>query len=167
MPHNSFVQYEHVVPLLAPADIAGTATATNYVNLKLCHEATLFVFFGGITTASSDQTAGPVVTVQAATSAASSASEVNVEFEYRLSSAVATDTWGDIASASAGVDLGVTGDNKLLAIKIDPDKVQGLLADATYVRAVITPGTGGATCLVAAWAELQSRYKRSSMDTAS
>lgn len=167
MPHNSFVEYEHVVPLLAPVDIAGTATATNYVNLKLCHEATLYVFFGGITTASADQTAGPVITVEAATSAASSSDEVNVEFEYRLSSAVQTDTWGAIASASAGVDLTVTGDNKLLAIKIDPSKVQGLLADACYVRAVITPGTGGATCLVAAWAELHSRYKRTDMDSAS
>jgi len=162
---NSFVEYENVAPLLAPVDIAGTATATRYIDLNLSHEATIFVFFGGITTASADQTAGPTVTIQAATAAASAANEVNVEFQYRLSATVGTNTWGAVTSASAGVDLTVTGDGMMLAIHIDPAKVQSLLTDARFVRAVITPGTGGATCLVAVWAVMNSRYKMTVMDT--
>jgi len=162
---NSYVGYENVVPLLVPQDIAGTATPSDYLDLKLCHEATIFVYFGGITTASADQTAGPVVTIEAATGAASASNEVNVEFQYRLSDATGTNHWAEIASASAGVDLTVTGDGKMLAIHIDPSIVQGLLTDARYVRAVITPGTGGATCVVAVWAELHSRIKRSDWDS--
>jgi hypothetical protein len=160
---NSFVEYENVVPLLVPQDIAGTATPSDYLDLAGCHEATIFVYFGGITTASADQTAGPVVTIEAATGAASASNEVNVEFEYRISAATGTNTWVSKASASAGVDLTVTGDGKMLAIHIDPAKVQALLTDARYVRAVITPGTGGATCLVAVWAVMHSRYKMTTM----
>lgn len=161
---NSFVEYENVVPLLVPQDIAGTATASRYIDLNLSHEATIFVFFGGITTTSADQTAGPTVTIEAATAAASAANEVNVEFQYRLSATIGTNTWAAPTSASAGVDLTVTGDGKMLAIHIDPAKVQALLTDARFVRAVITPGTGGATCLVAAWAVMHSRYKMTVMD---
>jgi hypothetical protein len=164
---NQFVDYENVVGLLAPVDIAGTATSSAYVDLKLAHEATLFVFFGNITTASADQTAGPVVTVEAATAAASAANEVNVEFNYRLSSAVNTNAWGSITAASAGVDLTVTGDNKMLAIEIDPSYVAGLLTGARYVRVTITPGAGGAICLCAVWAVLHSRYKQASISSAS
>ena len=121
MSGNAFVMYENITPLLAPQDIAGTATATQYVDLKTAHDAVVFVHFGGITTASADQTAGPVVTIEAATAAASAANEVNYEFRYRLSGA-GTGVWSAIATATAGVDLTVTGDNKMLAIYIDRAK---------------------------------------------
>lgn len=160
---NRFVEYENVVPLLAPVDIAGTATATPYVDLKTAHDLTLFVYIGNITTASADQTAGPVVTIECATGAASASNETNYEFQYRLSSATGTNTWGAISSASAGVDITVTGDGKMLAIHVDPSGVQTALADARYIRAVITPGTGGAICLVAAWAVLSPRYAQTTM----
>lgn len=163
---NQFVQYDNVFPLLAPVDIAGTATATPYVDLKTAHDATLFVYVGGITTASADQTAGPTITIECATGGASASNEVNYEFQYRLSAATGTNTWGAVSSATAGVDLTVTGDGKMLAINIDPAAVQTALEDARYVRAVITPGTGGATCLVAAWIEIRSRYKMTTMVSA-
>ena len=95
-----FVEYQNVVMLLAPQDIAGTATASYYLDLKTAQDCTLFVQFGGITTASADQTAGPVVTVEAATAAASAANEVNVEFNYRLSGAIQSNTWAVIATPS-------------------------------------------------------------------
>jgi 2-phospho-L-lactate guanylyltransferase (CobY/MobA/RfbA family) len=163
---NAFVEYDNVFPLLAPLDIAGTATATPYVDLKTAHDATIFVYVGAITTASADQTAGPVITIEAALTGASASTEVNYEFKYRLSAAIGTNTWAAISTASAGVDLTVTGDGKMLAIHIDPAAVQEALANARFVRAVITPGTGGATCLVAAWAVIRPRYKMTTMVSA-
>lgn len=155
-----FVEYENVVMLLAPQDIAGTATGSAYLDLKTAQDCTLFVMVGNITTASSDQTAGPVITVQAATSGASSASEVSLDIRYRLSGALNANTWGAITTATAGVDLTVTGDNKILAIDIDPAEVQSALTDGRYVRAVITPGTGGAATLCAVWASFTPRFKQ-------
>jgi hypothetical protein len=163
---NTFVAYENVFPMLAPVDIAGTAQATPYMDLKAAQDVMLYVYVGGITTASADQTAGPVITIEAATGGASASNEVNVEFDYRLSAATGTNTWAAIASASAGLDLTVTGDGKMVAIHIDPSKVAEALADARFVRAVITPGTGGATCLVSAWAAITPRYRMTTMVSA-
>lgn len=163
---HSFVMYDNVVPLLAPVDIAGTATATPYMDLKTANDAMIYVYIGNITTASADQTAGPVVTIEAATGAASASNEVNYEFQYRLSAATGTGTWGAVSSATAGVDLTVTGDGKMLAIRIDPAAVQAALTDARYVRVVITPGTGGAITLAAVWGVIDARYKMTSMVSA-
>ena len=165
MSGNAFVMYENITPMLAPQDIAGTATASQYIDLKTAHDAVIFVHVGAITTASADQTAGPVVTIEAATSAASSATETNYEFRYRLSEA-GTGVWGAVTAASAGVDLTVTGDNKILAIYIDPAEVQTALTDGRFVRAVITPGTGGASCLVAVTAAINPRYHQTAMVSA-
>jgi hypothetical protein len=86
--------------LLAPQDIAATATGSAYLDLKTAQDCTIFVAVGNLTTASADQTAGPVVTIQAATSGASSAAEVNYEFRYRLSGALNSNTWAAIATAT-------------------------------------------------------------------
>lgn len=163
---NALVSYENVMMLMAPKDIAGTATASAYVSLKNVNDAMLYVMVGAITTASADQTAGPVITVEAATSGASSATEKNVEFTYRLSGALNANTWADPASATAGVDLTVTGDNAILAIQINPDAINALGDGYNYVRAVVTPGTGGASCLVCAWAELDTKYKQTTYASA-
>jgi hypothetical protein len=160
---NSYVEYENVVPLLAPVDIAGTATATPYMDLKSAHEATIFVYVGNITTTSADQTAGPVITIECVTAAASASNEANYEFIYRLSDATGANVWNSIGSATAGLDLTVSGDGKMVAIHIDPALVQAALTDARFVRAVITPGTGGAVCLVGAWAVINPRYKQTTM----
>jgi len=82
---NNLVSYDNVVMLLAPQDIAGTATASTYLDLKTANDCMIYVMVGGITTASADQTAGPVITIQASTAAASNATETNYEFLYRLS----------------------------------------------------------------------------------
>ena len=166
MSGNNLVYYENVMMLMAPQDIAGTAASSAYVSLHNCNDAMLYVMVGGITTASSDQTAGPVITVEAATSGASSSAELNYEFTYRLSGAINSNTWTAPASASAGVDLTVTGDNKILAIKIDPGAIAALGDGYDYVRVTVTPGTGGATCLVAAWAVLDVKYKQTTFASA-
>jgi len=162
---NNLVSYDNVVMLMAPQDIAGTATASTYLDLKTANDCMIYVMVGGIT-ASADQTAGPVITIQASTAAASNATETNYEFLYRLSGAVESNTWTAPASATAGVDLTVTGDDKILAIKVDPAGVAALGADFRYVRVVVTPGTGGATCLVSVMAAIDTRYKQTTFVSA-
>lgn len=162
---NNLVSYDNVVMLMAPQDIAGNATASTYLDLKTANDCMIYVMVGGIT-ATADQTTGPVVTIQASTAAASNATETNYEFLYRLSGAVQSNTWTAPASATAGVDLTVTGDDKILAIKVDPAGVAALGADFRYVRVVVTPGTGGATCLVSVMAAIDTRYKQTTFVSA-
>lgn len=162
---NNLVSYDNVVMLLAPQDIAATATASTYLDLKTANDCMIYVMVGGIT-ATADQTTGPVVTIQASTAAASNATETNYEFLYRLSGAVQSNTWTAPASATAGVDLTVTGDNKILAIKVDPAGVAALGADFRYVRVVVTPDTSGETCLVSVMAAIDTRYKQTTFVSA-
>jgi len=162
---NNLVSYDNVVMLMAPQDIAGTATASTYLDLKTANDCMIYVMVGGIT-ATADQTTGPVVTIQASTAAASNDTETNYEFLYRLSGAVQSNTWTAPASATTGVDLTVTGDNKILAIKVDPAGVAALGADFRYVRVVVTPDTSGATCLVSVMAAIDTRYKQTTFVSA-
>ena len=162
---NNLVSYDNVVMLLAPQDIAGNATASTYLDLKTANDCMIYVMVGGIT-ATADQTTGPVVTIQASTAAASNATETNYEFLYRLSGAVQSNTWTAPASATAGVDLTVDGDDKILAIKVDPAGVAALGADFRYVRVVVTPDTSGATCLVSVMAAIDTRYKQTTFVSA-
>lgn len=155
---NSLVEYQNIVPLLTPADITSSATATPYVALKNAHRLALVAFFGNIAAASADQAV--TVTVEAATSAASSATEAKVAFTYRLSGAVGANTWGTptAAVAASGVSVGTTDDNKMLWIELDPAAVQTTLADASHVRLVITPDAGGSATVVGAFAVIDPRY---------
>ncbi|MCV6900771.1 hypothetical protein OE165_27445, partial [Escherichia coli] len=81
-----------------------------------------------------------------------------IPFKYRLSGAVGSNTWGAITDAtSSGMSVATTDDNKMLAIEI-PGGLDSLLADATHVRAVITPNAGGTATLTNAFAVLEPRY---------
>lgn len=155
MKDNRFVTCENFVPLVAPQDIAANATATPFVSLKNALHGALYISFGSITAASADQSI--TVTLEAATAAASG-SEVAIPFKYRLSGAVGSNTWGAITDAtSSGMSVATTDDNKMLAIEI-PGGLDSLLADATHVRAVITPNAGGTATLTNAFAVLEPRY---------
>lgn len=127
-----------ILPLLAPADIAATATASQYLDLdNATGLVELAIPFGNI--ASTDSTGEVVVTVEASTAGTSNATESAIAFKYRLSAAVATDTMGAIASATAtGVAVNNDGDNKMLLIYVDPSTLAAL-GDYKFIRAVITP----------------------------
>lgn len=158
---SRFVQDENVVYLLAPQDTAATGLPTPFLALKTIVDGTLYVAFGNIAAASADQAV--TVTLEAATVGASG-SEAAVAFDYRLSSAVGTNTWGAKASATtSGVSIGTTDDGKILAINIDPAAIQAAKADATHIRAVITPDAGASATLVTAWASFTPSYKQNSM----
>ena len=163
---NNLVGYENVMMLMAPQDIAGTATASAYVDLKTANEAMIWVVVGNITTASADQLTGPVVTIQASTAASSNATESNYEFTYRLSGTLNANTWATEATATAGLDLTVTGDNKIIGIRVDPSAIAAIGADFRYVRAVITPGTGGAATRPCVLAALDVKYKQATFTSA-
>ena len=127
--------------LLAPQDIAATATASAYVNVK--HAAGLIEFqcpFGAIT--STDSTGGAIVTIEASTAGSSNATETAIAFKYRVSAAVATDSMGAITAATAtGVDMVSTADNVTLFAYVDPAALAALGADFNWLRVVISPTT--------------------------
>lgn len=157
MKDAQYVFGENVLPLKAPVDSAGTAYATAYVPMKNYLHATFFAYFGVISAASADQSI--VITMEAATSAASSATEVAIAFKYRLSGATGANTWGAVTSATAsGASITTTDDGKMIAIEIDPAALDGALADASHVRMVVGIDAGGTVTLNAIWAVLEPRY---------
>ena len=156
---NSYVMYDNIVPLLSPQDTAATALATPYVAMAQAHELAFYIHFGSITSTSADQYC--TVTIEATTSAASASTEVTIPFTYRKSGAVGANTWGAATTATtAGVTmLTASEDDMMLYIHIDPGAVLAEQADATHVRAVITP-LEGVISLMSAFAVLDSRYKQ-------
>jgi hypothetical protein len=159
---------EKIVPLKAPIDSAGTAYATPYVDLKNALHATFFWYAGVVTATSADQNV--IITLEAATSAASSATEVQIPFKYRLSGATGTDSWGAITSVAAatGASLDTTSvDGKMLLIDLDMAQLDALLTDARFVRMVVGIDAGGTVTLNAAWCVLDPRYPQLTMATAS
>lgn len=152
---NNFVQYDNIIPLLAPADIASTITASAYMSLKTAHRAAFLLIFGAVTSASADT---EVVTVEAAT--AEGGAEAAIAFNYRLSGALGANTWGAITAATtSGVAIDpASDDNKLLWIEIDP---QALAANGyTVVRVRLTDTDDMGACLVAVLGIIDPRYKQ-------
>jgi hypothetical protein len=161
---NPYVQYENVIPLIAPVDTAATAISTPYVDLKTAHEASFLVQFGVITTGTADSNV--TVTVEAATVQAGTGAAA-IGFSYRLSDAVGANAWGAItACAATGLAIGSTDDGKALEIEIDPAAVQAAKADARWVRVTITPTADHTVTLLSALVAINPRYKQSSMVSA-
>jgi hypothetical protein len=154
---NPFIGYDNIVPVLAPVDLAGTATTTAYVDLRNAQRAAFLVAFGAITSATLLD--AEVVTVQAAT--AEGGTEAAIAFRYRLSGAVGANTWGAITTAdTTGVSFAASvDDSKWLWIEIDPDDLAA--SDYRYVRLVLTDTPDMTACLVCVMAFLDVRYKQS------
>ena len=161
---NNGIRYAEgmkILPILKPQDIAATATASSYVHLDHSHWATFLVQFGNMT---SDSTDTATITVESSTAATSNATETAIAFNYRLASAIDTDSMGAItAAAAAGVAHPATGDNKLYVIDVDPAVVNADDATAAWVRVVITPNAQMAICLVNVIAVLEDRFPGNSI----
>lgn len=150
---------ENIVPLKAPVDSAGTAYATNYVNLTNAEHLTFYAFFGNIAAASADQSV--VVTLEASTAAASNATEVSIGGKYRKSGAVGANTWGAVTTFGAtGIEVTTTDDGFLFAIDIDPAAIEAAHGqrDAKFVRLVMGIDAGGTATLNAVWAVVEPMY---------
>lgn len=128
-----------VLNLLAPQDIVATATASAYINVQDAAGTIQFdVPFGAI--ASTDSTGEVALTVEASTAGSSNATESAIAFKYRLSAAVATDSMGALASATAtGVAVAEDDDNKIMHLFVEPSQLAAVGADYKYLRVVITP----------------------------
>lgn len=152
---------QNIIPLIPPSDIVATATASPFVDLRTANGVMFDVFFGSITTGTADSNI--TVTVEASTAAASGSEEA-VAFKYRLSGAVGSNTLGALTNATAsGVTIASTDDNKLLEVYINPDTLPSALADARFVRVVITPTADHTATNLSVTGRLDVRYSRASM----
>ena len=156
-------QINKIMPVLAPVDTTTTAANTIPVDLSNAHRCTFGIMFGAIT--SSSTTAAPTVTVLAATGAATTGATA-IAFNYRLSAAVGTDTWGAITAATtAGKALTLTSDNMMLLIDVNPvDVFNGVGApDGRYVYVHIASEAHVTSLVIAGFAEIEPRYAQTSM----
>jgi len=147
-----------VLPILAPvAD--STSVATSYVDLDTAQWATFLVQFGAMT---SDSTDTVTITVECSTESGSNATEIEVPFKYRLSSAVDTDSMGAITSATAasGAEFDAEDDNKVAIIDVDPASLPSLddYTDHRFLRLVLTKSASLATNIIDVIAVLEPRY---------
>ena len=153
---NPFVMYDNIVPVLAPVDIATTATTTPYTDLRNAQKMGFLVMFGAVT--SDTATDREIITLQAAT--AEGGTEAAIAFRYRTAGAVGANTWGAVTTAStAGLSINpAADDNKTVWIEVDPDELAS--NDYRYVRMVLTDSADMTACLVSVAAILEARYKQ-------
>lgn len=151
----NFAEEVQSIGLLAPVDIAATATGSAYVNMKQIGSGQLEfdVFFGVVS--SSDSSGEVTVTVESSTGGITTDTNTAIAFNYRLSAAVGTDTLGAITAATAsGVSTAVADlDNKRLLIYVDPAVVQD-----HSCRVNITPGGDSTVTLASVTARFIPRY---------
>ena len=143
------------VGLLAPIQITATATSSAYVEMAKIGQGWLeFDAFFGIVT-STDSTGEVCVTVESSTSGASTDTNTQVAFRYRLSGAVGTDTLGAITTADATGYMtgGSVFDGMRLLVYVDPAVVQDKAC-----RLTLTPSTDFTVCNVSVTGRFIPRY---------
>ena len=153
-----------VLPLLAPQDIAATATGSSYIDLNQCVGLVEFeVNFGALT--ATDSTDGVVITIEGSTAGASSDTNTAIAFQYALSSAVNTDSMGAITAATAaGVTLtSGSNDNMTLLCYVDPAVLTAGVTDGRWARVYLTPTSDQTVSLVSVVARYTPRYAQASI----
>ena len=163
MTKQAHVETLKILPLLAHADIAATATPSQYIDTDQCVGLVEFeVNFGAIT--STDSTGQAVVTVTSSTSNTSTDAGTAIAFQYALSDAVATDNMGAITAAtSSGVALeSSSDDNKTLLIYVDPAVMKVNGDDHRYTHFVVTPTSDMGACIVGGVGRYTPRYAQAS-----
>ena len=160
---NPFVGYDNIVPLLAPVDIASNVTISPWMDLLGAQKAAFLVSFGAVTSASA--TDEFVITVASAT--VETGTQTAIDFRYRISAAVGTNTWGAVTTVAAATGLGIGSDDSddmTVFIEIDPD---ALGSTGRYVHVVLTDNDDMTACLVGIIGFCESRYKQTTMVSAS
>lgn len=144
----SYDEIRHTVPVLAPVDLVATATFSKAVHVNNYRWATFFVQLGVTDTIGT-------LTVYESTSAATT-SALTIPFNYRLTSAVGTDSHGaSTTCASTGVAWADTDDGKMFIVEVDPAE---LTDGYEWVRVLLTPSATSAGCLASVVAQLEPRY---------
>jgi len=156
-----FAEGLQVVPIEAPADQAADVE-TEWVALENVQWITFLVICGNMGT--SDTIDVYVHSTTSATSGSTNAGDYALPFNYRLSSAVGDDNWGDITAittATGLIQLTDADTDKLLLIDIDPADVASHDSDAKYVYLTFdvtdSSSTDGAT-IAGVVAFIEPRY---------
>ena len=116
--------------LLRQPQASTTEFVSQHVRMRAAQWVTFMAVWGTRTT---DGTTNPFNFRVFASTAATTVSATAQPFKYRLSSALGTDSWGNITAATAAgvnVDEGVI--NRLLIIDVDPASITK--ADANFVH---------------------------------
>jgi hypothetical protein len=154
---SALLEYVNVVPGVAPVDgVAGVKS--QWIDLKAAHEIAFLVYFGALTTSSASDSMK--ITVEASTVDASTGATA-IAFKYRLSSAVAANTWGAVTAAtSAGyVEVAATLTGCLVWVQVDPADVAAV-TDARWVQCNVAVDAAGITAAFVSVAGFVSpRYK--------
>jgi hypothetical protein len=150
-----FMAYENVIMLVAPQDIASTATTSPYMSLKNAQKAAFLVVFGAVTSTTVTDTS--TMTVVCAT--AEGGVEAAVAFRYRRAGALGENTWGAVTTAAAaGVAVyAASDDNTMWYIDVDPDELAA--SDYAVARVVLTD-TDLEACLVTVLGIIEPRYRQ-------
>jgi len=145
--HNS--QDLHIVPCLAPVDIAAATTASDVIDAGECQHVQFLMYFGTLDVAG-------VVNVYGATSAAGAGAAAITGWHYRWSAATGTDAMEAVAAGTLDLAVADTRDGRILVIDIDPAI---LPAGSKYVYCEYNP-TLGAANLLAIIALVTPRYSQ-------
>lgn len=127
----------HYFPLLAPVDIAATATATGYVDMSKYNQVTFIVSCGVSDTVGA-------ITLEQCTTDDSDGTEAGLGFNYRKSAAAVTgDSMGVITHVDSTASLATLATDDACIYIIEPDQ---LTDGYRWARLVFTPsGTASAT----------------------
>lgn len=167
MKDTRYLEGKKAILVLEPKNIVATAAATNYVDLNLAHGVDFLVMFGAVTSDTSDTATVTLLANAVSDTTSSDDSEISLAFNYRLSSALGTDSVGAITAATTdGVAVIATDDNKVLYIKCDPSAVANAGA-YRFVRLLITPNAEMGACNVSALALVEPRYAGNAMPSSS
>jgi len=162
---NSMAEYSNMLPLLAPQDITNAETVSSYMDLKYAHKAAFIVHFGAITSATTADSI--LITVECAS--VETGTEVAVDFDYRISGALGTNTWGAVTAAtSAGFSILNAVDNVIVWIEIDPGKIVADtgITDARYARVNLSSPADMTATLVGVIGVTETRYKQTTYNSA-
>ena len=160
---NTNVNYDNLVMLLAPQDITNAETPSSYMKLNYAQEAGFLIVFGAITSATTADSI--LITVEACTSP--EGTEVAVDYSYRLSGALGTNTWGaKTAATSAGFSILNAVDNVMVWIDLDLPGMQADVADALYARVFLSSPADMTACLVSVIGFTRPRYKQNTHKSA-
>jgi len=159
-----FAENMSVIPLLPPADITSTNTWTAYVDLNLANWCTFLVSYGSVS--SGGATCDDMLVQVVCSSLQTTASVDAIDFQYRLSSAIATDSWGTItAGTSDGATIGPAVDSTNLLIDVDPSVVAAYSAVKRFVALEFTPIS--TSTFVAVTAFLEHKYPGNTIPSSS
>ena len=150
-----------VILALAPVAFTNSCACSQFVDLNMANWVSFIVDFG--------LTSATQVTVSVeASSIGSSSGATKIGFDYRLSSAVATQGWGAITDGTtAGVAiLAANANNASVLIDVDPAEVQLLGEQHRWVGVRLTP-TSSLLVTAGVTAFIQPRYPGNSIPSSS